>query len=106
MFEAGYASYDVTPAWFGWRADTAAVIGLALPEEAFGLYPDTTGSWIDAAVAPGVPAPPLDVDVRLTGRFDHPAATACRRTAEIPAFDPPPQAGAGLPPEAPEDSAA
>ena len=106
VFDAGYAAYDVTPAWFGGREDPSAVIGLALPEEAFGMYPDTTGTWLDAVVAPGVPMPPVDVDVRLTGRFDHPAAAACRRTAEIPAFDPPPPAGAGLPPEAPADSVA
>ena len=106
VFEAGYVAYDVTPAFFGGREDTSAVIGLALPEEAFGMYPDTTGTWLNAVVAPGVPMPPVDVDVHLTGRFDHPAAAGCRRTAEIPALDPPPPAGAGLPPEAPADSVA
>ncbi len=104
VFEAGYAAYDVTPAWFGGRGDPLAVIGLADPERAFGMYPDTTGPWLDAVVAPGVPMPPMDVDARVTGRFDHPAAAACRRTAGIPAIDPPPPAGAGPPPEAPADS--
>ena len=104
VFGSGYAAYNVEPAFFGGRESWDSVVGLADPGRAFGMYADTSGPWLDAAVAPGIPLPPVDVDVHLTGRFDHPAAPACRRTAEIPAFDPPPPAGAGLPPEAPADS--
>jgi hypothetical protein len=106
VFGGGYAAYRVDPAFFGGREDTSALIGLTRPEKALGMYADTTGTWLDAVVAPGVPMPPVDVDVRLTGQFDHPAAAACRRTYDVPAYDPPPPAEAGLPPEAPTDSVA
>lgn len=106
VFGSGYAAYDVEPAFFGGRESWKSVVGLADPDRAFGMYADTTGPWLDASVAPGVPMLPADVDARVTGRFDHPTARACRRTYDPPAFDPPPPPEAGMPPEAPADSVA
>jgi hypothetical protein len=106
VFASGYAAYDVRPAFFGGREDRSAVVGLADPDRVFGMSADTSGPWLDAVVAPGVPFPPLDVDARITGRFDHPLAATCRRTYRAPAFDPPAPADAGPPPEAPADSIA
>lgn len=106
VFASGYAAYDVDPAFFGGREDRTAVVGLADADRVWGLSADTSGPWMDAVVAPGVAVPPIDVDARVTGRFDHPAAAACRRTYTAPAFDPPAPPDAGMPPEVPADSAA
>jgi hypothetical protein len=81
VFATGYADYLVDPAFFGSQDDDTAVVGLTGAGGEKGLSVDwARDPWLDAVLAPGVGRPPVDVDVRLVGRFDDPGAGACRRT--------------------------
>ena len=69
-------AYDVSPEFFG---------GVDAPT-AVGLSPDA-GAWLGAGrpslpvnPGPGVPALPVDFDLRGTGHFDFAGAAACRRS--------------------------
>jgi hypothetical protein len=99
--------FVVDPGWFAYQSADAPAFSLiaAPPAEASAdalLAGMLSGelAWIDVRHPPDVALPPLDVVVRVEGRFDHPAAAGCRRTVDRVAFP-----DHGLPDEAPADSA-
>jgi hypothetical protein len=105
-FGEGYAAYDVEPAFFGGRNEEGVTVSLAPTggPERLRPWPDDTA--IDAVWAPGVEAPPVDFDLRITGQFAHPDAEACQRTRDMEGLNKPPPPGSGVPAEAAADSAA
>jgi hypothetical protein len=76
------SSYDVDPAWYGRNEDPITALFDPGPTR-FGpdaiTTPDQAGGWINARVPPGIPALPLGVYLRVTGRFDDPTAAGCVR---------------------------
>ena len=77
-------SYDADPAWFGTSVDPASSVALFDPGPTlFGsaarTSPEAAGAWIDARVPPDLPPLPAGVYLRVSGRFDDPAAADCRR---------------------------
>lgn len=106
-FQVDYVSYRVDPAFLGGYEGDGPAYSVSPMVDKLVLFPSpTTTPTFDVVVAPGTEPPPIDFDVRLTGSFAHPAAATCRRTVQRLPIQPPPPAGAGLPEEAPPDSAA
>jgi hypothetical protein len=72
--------YNVGPAFYG-GADAPTSVGLsANPEARPAAWDNPADPRLPITPAPGVQAIPVDVDVRVTGRFDFPGAADCRRT--------------------------